>query len=197
VPYEQIELLDDETIYTIIDLPSSRRYRALPDMFTQDHLNIYQLIRRGLHIEPNTEGKRKVYLKRDSSPKIDIGILRIIDNEQELIELLQSNGFEIITLGTKSITEKSNLLNDIDILISPWGANLMNLIFANSPKQLFVFGNNRSFGIDYFWHISQALNNTKINYQSKLYPCTDNHLDVTNHSNASFKVDLNDFKKFV
>lgn len=196
---ENIEILDDDTIYNIKHYAISTKYRALPDPFTSSHLFSYELVRKGLNIPVNLNSKRRVYLKRDGQTNTEYGnsetgILRVIQNETELIEYLEQNGFEIITLGSKSIKEKSNLLNNIDILIAPWGANCMNIIFSNSPRLFFLFGNNRMFGLDYFYKLSQSLNNSIIDFRFKCYECNDEILDPLNHSNASYKVDINDFK---
>ena len=203
---EHIFVLSDDAFYEIVELAPRRRWHhsCIPDGYTHDHLQAWNMIRQGLFqtigltniVGPKT---RKVYLKRDQATNTEygnteIGILRQISNENELIEHLKSRGFEIIWLGDKSIDEKAVLLSNIDILITPWGSNCFNLIFSSSPKRMFMFGNDRSFGGDYFRRMSEVLNNSYIDYKSKYYNIDGKIIDPTNGSNASFYVDLNDFE---
>ena len=198
IPNDQIILLDDETTYEVFEFANRPRFPSIPDFFTDFQIKAYQMIRQSLQVKPNLSGSRKVYLKRDSKPNekfgnTEIGILRVIQNEDQLIEHLKNRNFEIIWLGDKSVDEKSRLLSNIDILITPWGSNCFNLIFSNSPKRMFMFGNNHSFGGDYFKQLSEALNNSAIEYRCKYYNIDREIIDPLNSSNASFKVELCDF----
>ena len=101
---ENIIILEDKTIYNINKLITIPHYSTVPDIATNRHIEIYNLIRTKIKITNTNEKKRKVYLKRDGFKSIEYGndetgIYREIKNEDELIEKLSSLGFEIITLG--------------------------------------------------------------------------------------------------
>jgi hypothetical protein len=53
-----------------------------------------------------------------------------------LINELTKINFDIITLGYKNIIKKKELLENTSILITPLGANIMNLIFTNTPHHI-------------------------------------------------------------
>lgn len=164
----QIIILKDKNIYIINDYIITNIYNNIPSYCTYDHKFIYTKIREKLNILPNVEPVRKVYLKRDGVPNdlygnCEAGILRQIINENELIEELTKLGFEIITLGTKNINEKSFLMNNIKILITPLGANCMNLIFSNCPHNIIYLSNHELFGYEQYTLLSEELNNSKIN----------------------------------
>jgi len=191
----QIIILKDKNIYMINDYITTPIYHAIPSNFTYEHISIYKKIREKLNILPNIEPLRKVYLKRDSVPNSlygnsETGILRQIINENELIEQLIKEGFEIITLGNKNINEKTILLNNIKILITPLGANCMNLIFSNSPHNIIYLSNNKMFGNDNYNYLSEELNNSKIN--SIIIRYEGIQTDISNQWNDSFRVDIKD-----
>lgn len=146
-----IEIIEDGYIYDIKNYIPTTRYHCAPTPYSPTHIELYKKIREPLLITENTSPSRNVYLKRDGKPCItfgnsETGILRQIMNENELITKLQSIGFEIITLGDKYIEEKAALLNNINTLITPLGANCINLIFCNSPKHIIYLSNTENFG---------------------------------------------------
>ena len=195
ISISNVELLEDNTIYNIIDCVQIKHYEAPPSNFTENHLWIYRKIREKLNIYENSTPYKKIYLKRDNISNIDYGndetgILRQIINEKDLIDKLIENGFEIITLGNKSITEKCDLLNNCLIIVTPLGANCMNLIFSNSPKHMIIVSNDRNFGHDYYTNISCKLNNSNINYKTFRYNSIGT--DPLNYWNSSFSVNVDE-----
>ena len=190
-----ILILKHKNIYVINDYIITNKYGCIPSNFTHDQISIYKKIREKLNILPNVDPLRKVYLKRDGHPNSlfgnsETGILRQITNENELIEELIKKGFEIITLGNKYIDEKSFLLNNIKILITPLGANCMNFIFCNSPHNIIYLSNTENFGNDLFSRLSEELNDSKINSTIVRYPGI--KTDPLNPWNNSFSVDIKD-----
>jgi capsular polysaccharide biosynthesis protein len=190
-----IYILEEHNIYNIENLITIPHYNAPPSNFTKQHIYIYKLIRNNININENNENNRLVYLKRDGVPNKDYGnsetgLLRKIINEEELISYLKKLNFEIISLGDKSITEKYNLLKDSKVIISPLGANCLNLIFSNCPNHLIILSNDTNFGYDYYVNILETLTNKKVNSilikSNVIY-----NNDILNRWNGSFNVDLN------
>lgn len=194
----QIQILLDNTVYYVKDYVKTNVYHAMPAQFTEAHLNIYSKIRNNLNIVQNTNPTKKIYLKRDGKPNVEYGnsetgIIRQIENENELMNSLRNIGFDIVTLGDKHIVEKSNVLNDSNIIITPLGANCVNLIFSNAPKNIIFLSNQNMFGDEYFISLFEKLNHAKINYLIFRYDGI--HHDVTNQWNISFNVNIEEIIK--
>jgi len=201
---ENIYILEDETIYIINDYVNSNIYHAPPDNFTYNHLWIYKKIREPLNIVPNNNPYKKIYLKRDGISNnnfgnSEIGIKRQIINENELMSHLIKMNFEIIHLGDKFISEKKEFLENSKIIITPLGANCLNLIFSNAPKHIIMLGNHNIFGYEYYTSLCEVLNNEKINRKFIQNDTVYNN-DETNEWNGAFYVNIdqiNDYLKSI
>jgi capsular polysaccharide biosynthesis protein len=192
-----IEIMEDNTIYIIDNFVKSNKYLAPPDNYSASHLYVYKKIRESLYIHPNSDAYKKIYIKRDGKPNIDYGnnetgIKRQLLNEEELIENLLKMDFQIITLGNKSLFEKKILLEDSKIIITPLGANCMNFIFSNAPKNILLLSNNENFGEEYYINLCSELNNEIINYKILRYSSILS--DSLNKWNASFSVNIEEIK---
>ena len=195
-----VVILQDKIIYNIKNFILSKKYNAPPSGFTHDHVFIYNEIRKSLNITPNITQNRNIYLKRDGVQSKEYGndetgINRHIINEDELITKLQNKNFEIITLGTKSIMEKKQLLENANIIITSLGANCMNLIFTNAPKHLIYLSNKEMFGEHYFWKLSEILNNTTFNCGIMRYDGI--QIDPLNPWNKNFYVDVPNLLNYI
>ncbi len=56
---------------------------------------------------------------------------RIVTNEQEILELLARNGFEVVDPGAHSVAEQIRMFAEAECIVSPHGAALTNLLFAS------------------------------------------------------------------
>ena len=78
------------------------------------------------------------------SPKVFISrrkaLGRRITNENEVIEALQPLGFKIYILEEMSYVEQVKLFAQAKVIVAPHGAGLTNLIFADNPIILELFG---------------------------------------------------------
>ena len=196
------KLLKCNKIYKIKNLISIPHYAAPPSLFVNSHIYIYNKIRETLDVCNERPKTKKIYLKRDNCINTNFnnsetGILRQIINENELIEFLKTYNYEIITLGSKTISEKNLLLNDAKIIITPLGANCMNFIFSNAPYKIIYLSNNNNFGDTYFTNLSKILNNNYPIESILLRFDTEYNLDLTNKWNGSYSVNLNALKKYI
>jgi len=88
----------------------------------------------------NTDVNRILYIKRND--KIMTGKARELINENEIInELKRFNCNVVDNFSEKNIFEKAKLLYNAKIIITPLGANLMNIAFSNNPKKMIVLTN--------------------------------------------------------
>ena len=197
---DNIILLESNTIYNINNFA-----RRIPHedtfMITHTKLYIYNLIRNNLHIEPNYSPKRKVYLKRDGAASTEYGnsetgVIRKINNEDELINTLSLLGFEIITFGTKTFEEKKLALSNCQIIISQIGANCMNFIFGNAPKHILLLSNTNPLGETYYVDLMSLLNGQHIKYKLLKYnPSGDK--DPTNIWNDAYTINIQDVVEYI
>lgn len=198
---DNIHILEDKKIYIINKFISSSVYNAPPDNFTFNHLWIYEKIRQSLNIISNNNPYKKIYLKRDGISNnnfgnSETGIKRQIINESDLIDNLIKMNFQIIHLGDKYISEKKELLENSKIIITPLGANCLNLIFSNAPKNTIILSNDNNFGYQYYTTLCEKLNNEQIKCKYIQYNsiCIN---DNTNAWNGSFYVNIDEIIDYV
>ena len=140
---DEIVILDFETVIHCKNFYYSN-YECCD--FNVDRIETFNLIREKLCIKKNVLQNRNVYVKRNNDVILNldchnIGIHRRIINENILIENLKSIGFEIITLGDCDLRSKSELLSNINILITQTGGTMYNLIFSNTPNHILFLSN--------------------------------------------------------
>jgi len=82
-----------------------------------------------LNIKPPKFGT-KIYIRRDDA------YYRKILNEADLIEKLRKNGFEIINPHHFEILSQMKIFSNAEIVISPYGSNLSNIIFCNKRTKI-------------------------------------------------------------
>ncbi|QGG48803.1 glycosyltransferase family 61 protein [Heliorestis convoluta] len=110
---------------------------------------------RSLYLRPEevVMGKshlRGVYISRARAP------WRKVINEKELIELLLPLGIRPLYLEHLSVADQARLFSQVDVVIAPHGAGLVNLVFARAgTKVLEFFGPNYVQGI--YWTLSNQL----------------------------------------
>jgi len=199
---DRIIMLDDNILYNFKNLYTiDNIYHAPGGNVHQDVVYVCSKIRSKLNINKSNP-YRKVYLKKDGIVNVDfnnteVGISRKIVNESEIISFLESNGFEIINLGDKTMSEKADLMKDIKVLITQLGANCMNFVFANGIEKCLVLSNDRPVGVDYYINISHMLTGTHINYNMIKYPSIDINTDPKNSTNSPFYVNMDDIVNYV
>lgn len=81
---------------------------------------------------------RRVYLARESRPdparnNSNAGALRVITNEPRIQDALRGRGFEDLLMAGLDIAGKTRALAGAEAIVSPLGANLMNLLFLTPP----------------------------------------------------------------
>lgn len=78
-------------------------------------------------------------------------------NEEELIRIALSYGFEVISPEDYSARDQFRLFSDADVIISPSGAALTNLICCKSPCKVLVLYSQR-LDLSIFSSIAGCLN---------------------------------------
>lgn len=203
---EKILVLEDNIEYVFDDISTVEhigpQWNGVGGEINLDGIDVYKKIRSSLGLGCNTNPHRKVYLKRDGKSNSsygngEVGIFRKIDNEHELISLLVDQGFEIIELGTKTIEEKRYELRDVRILVSQIGANLMNLIFCNSLKNVLLLSNEYPLGSEYYFGLIDYLNPISANKEIFTHLSSHSGVDSKNITNNPFVVDIHRIKNYL
>lgn len=77
------------------------------------------------------EGKHKrIYISREDAYH------RKVLNEADVFSVLEKYGFKLVKLSTLSFTEKIELFHCAEMIVSPHGAGLTNLIFCNPGTKI-------------------------------------------------------------
>ena len=81
-------------------------------------------------------------LKIDKSEKIKLFItrqnssFRNLINEGDVVEHLKANNFRIVDLNNYSILEQIKLFSNADVIVSPTGSGLTNIVFCNEATKV-------------------------------------------------------------
>jgi hypothetical protein len=108
------------------------------------------LLRNKFLSEFNEFGWRKIYISRKGAS------CRRILNEDQLIDYLSNNGFEIVQLEKLTVREQAKLFNEAKIIIGPHGAGFTNMIFCN-PQVKIIEIYPPEFKTPCFWNISRLM----------------------------------------
>lgn len=101
------------------------------------------------HIHP-APGRSKLYISRAGSTS------RRIRNEPQLAAVLQAYGFQIIQLEKLSVSDQARLFASADVIVSPHGASLTNLVFCSpGTKVIELFSPIAVLSL--YWHISCSM----------------------------------------
>lgn len=89
-------------------------------------------------------GKSHVYIGRKQSVQ-NAGNGRFCVNEEQLQLRIADYGYSTASFDGLTLQEKSKLVSNAQIVISPVGANVMNLIFAQNAERIILFTHNKAF----------------------------------------------------
>lgn len=119
-------------------------------------------LRRSLVKESAPTKNRRIYVSRK-----DALVNRQIYNEDELIDVLKSYGFEIVLLAKMSVAEQAKLFNEAEIVVGAHGAGFSNLVFCQPGTKVLEF-----FPENYVRHSYYDIcNRCELEYDYLLCPC--------------------------
>lgn len=96
---------------------------------------IPEWLRQNFAAPASTDERIKLYISRPA------GVRRGIANEAELIPLLEADGFHVTAMEGMSVRQQAELLSRADVLMSPHGGALTNMIFCRPGiKVVELFG---------------------------------------------------------
>ena len=102
-------------------IPQNRRKRGMVPPGVVDYL-------RKLYPSDVMFGTPDIYITRKEARN------RRVENEEELTDYLLERGYSVTMLERSSFAEQRDLLAGAENIISPHGAGLVNMVWADSPK---------------------------------------------------------------
>lgn len=111
-------------------------------------------------VKPPNNPYSKIYINRLDSKK------RPIQNEHEVIEYFEDNGFKSITLSKLSVINQISLFANADIIIGPHGAGFTNILFCKKETvlvEIFSFDEQKSSNIGTV-NFANLANQLSLNY---------------------------------
>jgi len=84
----------------------------------------------------NNKAFRNIYLSR-------LNQRRTIPNEMDVIQILESRGFEIIDPGELSLDKQISLFSEAKVVIAPHGGAITNMIFSQEARLLELMPSSR------------------------------------------------------
>ncbi len=133
----------------------------------------------------NTNYPSKIYVSRRDSK------LRGIENEDQLISFLESEGYTTLEMSKYSLLEKVAIFQQAESIIGMSGAGLIGLLFANRGMQ-FLELFPRGFVHSLYYNIANFLD---MDYQYLICDSASKSEDIKKAQLEDIRVDISDIKK--
>lgn len=140
-----IVILDDNTLYSKVYISSSYTYGENPKQMPREEIyDFYKEIVNNVNKNSiDYNGPKKFYISRRSWVHNDFSNIgtnyttrRKCENENELVKLLQSHGYEEIFTENLSTVDKIKLFNNAESIVGAIGGGLVNVLFSNPNCKL-------------------------------------------------------------
>lgn len=143
----------------------------------------------GNKLKEKVINNRRIYISRNKCNN------RRLINEDEIIEFLQGYNFEVVTLENLSVKQQAELMYEAEIVISPHGSGLSNLVFCQrNTKVIEIFATNYVYPC--YWLVSNLV---KLDYYYLVGETIGSkHFHQLCYPDCRFEdiyVNLDDFKK--
>ncbi len=93
---------------------------------------------------------RKIYISRTKAGH------RQVENDDEIIRLLQQFDFQVVHLEDRPISEQAELMSQADVVVSPHGAGLGNIVFCQPGTRVIELFHHSAVNV-MFWTIANAM----------------------------------------
>ena len=153
IPEDKIIYIEENAIYNIKEASYSTPLYNMGDFISQ--INAFKQLRHkvleNISNTSNLDINKRLYITRHdvmsgSWNNTAHGATRTIDNEEDIINYLSLNKYDVCSVGSKTFIEKAELLQNTKIVISPYGGNIFNCIFAKNLKILIMLVSEEAHG---------------------------------------------------
>jgi len=93
---------------------------------------------------------RRIYISRAKAS------YRQVVNEAEVIEFIKKHGFEILILETMTVSEQVRVFSDVEVVVSPHGAGLSNIVFCQRGCKIIEFYSPNYVRV-FFWAVANQV----------------------------------------
>jgi capsular polysaccharide biosynthesis protein len=147
---ESLSLLGyDEPDYITVDDPCVTVKRLLlPSQIDPIPEHIQWLQGRMCKAVDEPKNGARIYISRRNATK------RRVRNEAEVVSALRTRGFKRYVLEELSVAEQIELFADAEAVVGPHGAGFANLVYAEAPLVVELFGQKR---LNTYHRLSTAL----------------------------------------
>ena len=121
----------------------------------------------------------QIYIRREDAN------YRKVLNEADLIEKLRNQGFEVINPHHYEILDQMKIFSSAEVIISPHGSNLSNIIFCNKGAKIIEI--SPPFKNPYEKNISARYQNLSKNMSLEFTKIISDTVNVDNHSDLAKK----------
>ena len=176
------KMRDIEITFSFVDDGFYKFENSLIPQFLNINNSIYILkyfIDKILNCMKSPNLRSKIYIRRENAN------YRKILNEGDLIEKLRKQDFEIINPQHYEILDQMKIFSNADIIISPYGSNLSNIIFCNKETKIFEI--SPAFNNIYEKNISVRYKTISDNMGLQFTKIISDTVDVKNHSDLAIK----------
>jgi len=132
---------------------------------------------RPLNAVSKREGSKRIFAVRKSK-------YRALINQTQIAEVLEKNGFDIVDCGDLSLAEQISVFKAAEIIVSPTGAQLTNVVWCQPGCKVVVLASDHPSHQLYLWELLGRLSGAKVcNICGPSIPESGDEVDL--HSNYS------------
>jgi hypothetical protein len=202
---KDVVFLNPRMIYNTVVVGSSLTHNGLSN--TPPHAGVFDIINR---MKGEYQGAEKIYVSRRTWMHNNIENIgtnyterRRCVNENEVVELFKSHGYEEVFCENMTMKEKIGLFNSAKYVAGPIGGGMCNVIF--SPPETKVISINSPLFFDINTRFEYSMIHTKLHYFNdtefvgKIEESieSDGSLSISGGLNSPWKVDLNKLKRLL
>jgi capsular polysaccharide biosynthesis protein len=112
---------------TMVTVQTNPRYAIVDPQLQQ---RVKQLLFKNIAVDVNKAATRKIYISRSKS------VYRKIKNEENIVSLVKSRGYEVLYAEDYTFAEQVNIFNETKYLIAMHGAGLTNTMFMQPDSNV-------------------------------------------------------------
>jgi capsular polysaccharide biosynthesis protein len=138
-------------------LIQSKKHVSVEQLILPSLTNVYQSVPKWTcdfinktFLDPKYSNKssgRRIYISRGIASR------RHVSNEAALVDLLKSQGFEIVTLEQMKVSDQAQLFQSASVVVGPHGAGLTNWVFCEPHTKVLEIMHPRAINL-MFWTIA-------------------------------------------
>lgn len=202
---KDVVFLNDKTVYNTVVVGSSLTHNGLSN--TPPHSGVFDIINR---MKGEYQGPEKIYISRRTWLHNNLDNIgtnyterRRCVNEDEVVELFKSYGYEEVFCENMTMLEKIGLFNSAKYVAGPIGGGMCNVIF--SPPQTKVISINSPLFFDINTRFEYSMSHTELHhfndteFVEKVDESveSDGSLSISGGLNSPWKVNLNTLSDFL